>query len=203
MLIDDGKVKLRVVEAAPDRALAVVEVPGRISNRKGVSLPDTEIPVSAMTPKDRSDLDAALNEGVDWIAVSFVQPRRRRRRGEEDRPRPRAWCWPRSRSPRRSPGSTRSSRCRTPSWWRAAISASRCPLERVPGLQKRILPHGAPPRQARRGGDPDAGIDDHVAGADARRGVGRGPGRVRGRRCRDAVGRIGLGASSRSRPWPR
>lgn len=73
MLIDDGKVKLRVVEAAPDRALAVVEVPGRISNRKGVSLPDTEIPVSAMTSKDRSDLDAALNEGVDWIAVSFVQ----------------------------------------------------------------------------------------------------------------------------------
>ncbi len=51
----------------------MVEVPGRISNRKGVSLPDTEIPVSAMTTKDRSDLDAALNEGVDWIAVSFVQ----------------------------------------------------------------------------------------------------------------------------------
>ena len=73
MLIDDGKVKLRVVEATADRAMAVVEVPGRISNRKGVSLPDTEIPVSAMTSKDRSDLDAALNEGVDWIAVSFVQ----------------------------------------------------------------------------------------------------------------------------------
>ena len=73
MLIDDGKVKLRVVEATETRALALVEVPGRISNRKGVSLPDTEIPVSAMTTKDRSDLDAALNEGVDWIAVSFVQ----------------------------------------------------------------------------------------------------------------------------------
>ncbi len=73
MLIDDGKVKLRVVEATPERAVAVVEVAGRVSDRKGVSLPDTEIPVSAMTPKDRSDLDAALNEGVDWIAVSFVQ----------------------------------------------------------------------------------------------------------------------------------
>jgi pyruvate kinase len=73
MLIDDGKVKLRVQEAAPERAVATVEVAGRVSNRKGVSLPDTEIPVSAMTPKDRSDLDAALNEGVDWIAVSFVQ----------------------------------------------------------------------------------------------------------------------------------
>jgi pyruvate kinase len=73
MLIDDGKVRLRVVEATPERAVSVVEVAGRVSNRKGVSLPDTELPVSAMTPKDRSDLDAALNEGVDWIAVSFVQ----------------------------------------------------------------------------------------------------------------------------------
>ncbi len=73
MLIDDGKVRLVVEEASPDRAVTRVDVPGRISNRKGVSLPDTEIPVAAMTPKDRSDLDAALNEGVDWIAVSFVQ----------------------------------------------------------------------------------------------------------------------------------
>ena len=73
MLIDDGKVKLLVSEASPERAVTTVVVPGRISNRKGVSLPDTEIPVAAMTPKDRSDLDAALNEGVDWIAVSFVQ----------------------------------------------------------------------------------------------------------------------------------
>ena len=53
--------------------MALVDVAGKISNRKGVSLPDTDIPVSAMTEKDRSDLDAALNEGVDWIAVSFVQ----------------------------------------------------------------------------------------------------------------------------------
>ena len=73
VLIDDGKVALHIVEAAPNRAVARVDVAGRISNRKGVSLPDTEIPVSAMTEKDRSDLDAALNEGVDWIAVSFVQ----------------------------------------------------------------------------------------------------------------------------------
>ncbi|MGE3645710.1 MAG: pyruvate kinase [Beijerinckiaceae bacterium] len=73
VLIDDGKVRLKIVEAEPTKALARVEVGGRISNRKGVSLPDTDIPVSAMTEKDRSDLDAALNAGVDWIAVSFVQ----------------------------------------------------------------------------------------------------------------------------------
>lgn len=73
ILIDDGKVRLEVTEASAQKAVACVKVGGRISNRKGVSLPDTDIPVSAMTEKDLSDLDAALNEGVDWIAVSFVQ----------------------------------------------------------------------------------------------------------------------------------
>jgi pyruvate kinase len=73
ILVDDGKVMLRVAEAEPTRALTVVEVAGRVSNRKGVSLPDTTIPTSAMTDKDRADLKAALEENVDWIALSFVQ----------------------------------------------------------------------------------------------------------------------------------
>jgi pyruvate kinase len=73
VIIDDGKLRLRVVEETPTEAVTVVEVGGRISNKKGVSLPDTMIPVSAMTPKDRADLDAALDAGVDWIALSFVQ----------------------------------------------------------------------------------------------------------------------------------
>ena len=73
VLIDDGKVRLHIVSADGLRAEAIVDVAGRISNRKGVSLPDTEIPVAAMTPKDRADLDAGLNAGVDWVAVSFVQ----------------------------------------------------------------------------------------------------------------------------------
>lgn len=73
VLIDDGKVRLHIIEAQPQRAVAMVDVAGTISNRKGVSLPDTEIAVSSMTEKDRADLDAGLNEGVDWVAVSFVQ----------------------------------------------------------------------------------------------------------------------------------
>jgi pyruvate kinase len=73
LLIDDGKVRLHVVEAEPTRAVAIVDVAGEISNRKGVSLPDTEIPVSPMTEKDRADLEAGLQAGVDWVAVSFVQ----------------------------------------------------------------------------------------------------------------------------------
>ncbi|MBB4197104.1 pyruvate kinase [Rhodoblastus sphagnicola] len=73
MLIDDGRLRLDVIEAAPGRAVTTVEVGGRISNRKGVSLPDTEIPDAAMTEKDRIDLAAAVETGVDWIALSFVQ----------------------------------------------------------------------------------------------------------------------------------
>ena len=73
LLIDDGKVMLRVAAAEGGRVLTVVEVAGRVSNKKGVSLPDTTIPTSAMTDKDRADLEAALEENIDWIALSFVQ----------------------------------------------------------------------------------------------------------------------------------
>ena len=73
ILIDDGKIALHVTKASPTVAHCRVDVGGRISNRKGVSLPDTDIPVSAMTAKDRTDLEAALHAGIDWIAVSFVQ----------------------------------------------------------------------------------------------------------------------------------
>jgi pyruvate kinase len=73
LLIDDGKLRLIAEETSPDRAVTRVVIGGRISDRKGVSLPDTDLPVSAMTPKDRSDLEAALETGIDWIALSFVQ----------------------------------------------------------------------------------------------------------------------------------
>eukprot|EP01037_Dinobryon_pediforme_P019667 gene19667-20127_t len=74
LLLDDGKIRLRCT-AKPDplTIVAVVEVGGRLSDRKGVSLPDTELPIGAVTEKDRADLDAALAEDVDWIAASFVQ----------------------------------------------------------------------------------------------------------------------------------
>ena len=73
LLIDDGKIRLRTWSAKPDSAEAIVEVGGELKDRKGVNLPDTLLPVSAMTGKDHSDLDAALHLGVDWIALSFVQ----------------------------------------------------------------------------------------------------------------------------------
>ena len=73
LLLDDGKVRLTATETSENRAMTRVEVGGRLSNRKGVSLPDTTVSFSALTPKDRSDLEAALNTGVDWIALSFIQ----------------------------------------------------------------------------------------------------------------------------------
>jgi pyruvate kinase len=73
LLLDDGKIRLVATEAGQDRIVTRVEVGGRLSDRKGVSLPDTTIPSSALTPKDHSDLEAALDAGIDWIALSFVQ----------------------------------------------------------------------------------------------------------------------------------
>jgi pyruvate kinase len=73
IFIADGKVRLHVAEASATRAVAIVDVAGEISNRKGVSLPDTEIPVSSITAKDRADLKAGLDAGIDWVAVSFVR----------------------------------------------------------------------------------------------------------------------------------
>jgi pyruvate kinase len=73
LLIDDGKVRLTVTAATPQRIATRVEVAGRLSDRKGVSLPDSTIPFSALTEKDRSDLEAALDTGIDWVALSFIQ----------------------------------------------------------------------------------------------------------------------------------
>ncbi|MGB6660828.1 MAG: pyruvate kinase [Xanthobacteraceae bacterium] len=73
LLIDDGKLRLVATEVTPQRIVALVEIGGKVSNRKGVSLPDTVIPLAALTAKDIADLEAALAIGVDWIALSFIQ----------------------------------------------------------------------------------------------------------------------------------
>ncbi|MCX5517568.1 pyruvate kinase [Kaistia defluvii] len=73
LLIDDGKVRLRVISTNGTSALTTVEVGTKLSDRKGVSVPDSTIKTGALTEKDRADLDAALQANVDWIALSFVQ----------------------------------------------------------------------------------------------------------------------------------
>ena len=73
LLLDDGKIRLVATEVEGERIVTRVEVGGKLSDRKGVSLPDTVIPFSALVEKDRSDLEAALDAGIDWVALSFIQ----------------------------------------------------------------------------------------------------------------------------------
>jgi pyruvate kinase len=73
LLLDDGKLVLRVKSLGADRIVTQVEVGGILSNRKGVNVPDVVVPMAAMTEKDRRDLSFAMQQGADWVALSFVQ----------------------------------------------------------------------------------------------------------------------------------
>ena len=73
LLINDGKIRLKVIRAEEGEILCSAEVGGVISDRKGVNVPDAEIPIPALTDKDRKDLAFAMEQGVDWIGLSFVQ----------------------------------------------------------------------------------------------------------------------------------
>src|SRR5260370_5938552 len=72
LLIDDGKVRLRIVAHDAKTIDVVVEVAGTISDRKGANVPNLILPLSPMTPKDPKDLDYGLSLVVDWVALSFV-----------------------------------------------------------------------------------------------------------------------------------
>jgi pyruvate kinase len=73
LLVDDGKVRLRVLQCGPEFADTVVVTGGVVSDRKGVNVPSVLLPIAAMTAKDRADLEFGLTLGIDWVAVSFVQ----------------------------------------------------------------------------------------------------------------------------------
>ena len=195
ILIDDGKVMLRVAAAEGGRALTVVEVAGRVSNKKGVSLPDTTIPTSAMTDKDHADLAAALEEDIDWIALSFVQR-------PEDIVEVKAIVKGRALVMAKIEKPQAVQRIEEIMAVADALMVARgdlgveMPLEQVPGIQKTLDSARAAARQAGGGGDADAGIDDLRASADARRSVGRRDRGLRGRGRRHAVGRERFGPIS-------
>ncbi|MDR1907776.1 MAG: pyruvate kinase [Holosporales bacterium] len=138
ILIDDGKVLLRVDELYEDRLIGTIQSGNEISDRKGVNLPSVCLSIDAMTPKDAEDLSFGLELGVDWVAVSFVQ----------------------------SADDIKRARAKVPNWIKiiakiekplaiknlnAIIDAAdgimvargdlgvEVPLERVPGIQKQIL----------------------------------------------------------------
>ncbi|MFZ5963394.1 pyruvate kinase [Thalassococcus sp. BH17M4-6] len=73
LLINDGKIRLKVTKYGKDFADCTVLTGGTISNRKGVNVPDVVLPLAALSEKDRKDLAFVADLGVDWLALSFVQ----------------------------------------------------------------------------------------------------------------------------------
>ena len=73
LLVNDGRLRVEITDVKPDRLVTTVVFGGTLSDKKGLNLPDTILPIPALTDKDRADLDLAAHIGVDWIALSFVQ----------------------------------------------------------------------------------------------------------------------------------
>ncbi len=73
LLLDDGRIRLRVEDVGQDHAETTVLTGGTLSDSKGVNVPNVVLPLSPLTPKDRQDLHFGLELGADWIALSFVQ----------------------------------------------------------------------------------------------------------------------------------
>ena len=73
LLLNDGNIALEVEECDAGHAVTKVKVGGMLSDHKGVNLPNITLPISALTEKDKDDLAFALDLGVDWISLSFVQ----------------------------------------------------------------------------------------------------------------------------------
>ncbi len=187
ILINDGKVRLKAIEVSDRAIVTEVQVGGKLSDNKGVNVPDVLVPIPALTDKDRADLEFALEQKADWIALSFVQR-------PEDVAEARALIGDKAallakiekpaaidqlerhhRSVRRGDGRARRPRRRASA--RAGAAAAEPDHRR-----------GAPLRQAGGGRDPDARIDDQLAEPDPGRGQRCRHRDLRRRRRGDAVG---------------
>lgn len=73
LLVNDGKIAMKVLDCGPEFADCIVTTGGTISNRKGVNVPDVVLPLAALSDKDRADLEFVCDLGADWLALSFVQ----------------------------------------------------------------------------------------------------------------------------------
>ena len=76
LLVDDGNIRLNVIEKKKKALVTEVIVGGKISDRKGVNVPDVIIPLKSLTEKDEKDLEYAIEMGADWLAISFVQTKK-------------------------------------------------------------------------------------------------------------------------------
>ena len=201
LLLDDGKVRLTATEVDDGRIVTRVEVGGKLSDRKGVSLPDTTIPFSALAEKDRSDLEAALDTGIDWVALSFIQ--RPEDIAEAKKiTRGRAAVMAKIEKPQAVHAARRDHGCRRRADGGARRSRRRNAAREGAGRAEADDARGAARRQAGRGRDPDAGIDDREPGADARRSVRRRDRHLRGRRRRSCCRRNPRPGNIRSKRSP-
>ena len=73
LLVNDGKIRLKVKDCGSGSANCLVEVGGEISNNKGVNVPDVILSLEALSEKDKDDLEFVCDLGVDWLGLSFVQ----------------------------------------------------------------------------------------------------------------------------------
>lgn len=73
LLVNDGLLRFKVTDVSLTRIVTEVVIGGVISDRKGVNVPSVALPLPALTAKDRADLEFGLAQGVDWVALSFVQ----------------------------------------------------------------------------------------------------------------------------------
>ncbi len=138
LLIDDGKLNLRILTVTPGRLVAEVVTGGILSSRKGVNLPDAILPLASMTTKDREDCEAAVAAGVDWVAVSFVQ-RARDILDVQAIVKDRAWVM--AKIERRAAVNAMNDILEVADGIMVARGdlGVELPLEQVPGIQKRLL----------------------------------------------------------------
>ncbi|NNE82630.1 MAG: pyruvate kinase [Alphaproteobacteria bacterium] len=147
LLLDDGKIRLEVADVSSSGADTIVKIGGLLTSNKGVNVPDAILPMTALSAKDREDLDFGLSLGVDWVALSFVQ-RAADIAEARDIIGDRAWIMAKMEKPRAM------------QYLHEIIEVSdgimvargdlgvELPIEQVPGLQKAIT------RAARRAGKP-------------------------------------------------
>ena len=193
LLIDDGRVRVRVtgIEAAAIEAEVITA--GAISNRKGVNLPGTLLDVSPLTPKDRADLAFGLDLGVDWVALSFVQTpsdviEARGLIGD------RAGIMTKVEKPQALERIDDIIRLSDAVMVARGDLGVEIPHEDVPGRQKELIRACRLAGEARGGGDPNARFDGLGPDTDPRRGLGCGHRHLRRGGRGDAVGRIRHGA---------
>ena len=184
-----------------------IVVGGPLSDRKGVNVPDVALPIPALTEKDRADLAFALEHGIEYVGLSFVQRPEDVAEAREITA-GRAWLMVKMEKPQAVENLD------------AILALTDCmmvargdlgvelPPEEVPLVQKRLVRAARAARQAGGGGDADAGEHDRRARADPGRGVGRRDRGVRRRRRGDALRRdrrrqLSVGGGEHDGPHPR